>query len=75
MPVQVHGSCETVVTKYRPVPLEWYYGFTAAGSTHLLPLFSGKGRTLNPALRRPEPEKYVGINWGRWDHFKSGKYR
>ncbi|BDA41503.1 probable helicase HelY [Coccomyxa sp. Obi] len=72
---EVHGSCETVVTKYRPVPLEWYFGFTAAGSTHLLPLFSGKGRTLNPALRRPEPEKYMGVDWGRWDHFKSGKYR
>lgn len=72
---QVHGSCETVVTRYRPVPLDWYFGFAAGGSAHLLPLFSGKGRALNSALRRSEPEKYIGVDWGRWDHLKSSKFR
>ncbi|KAK9908752.1 hypothetical protein WJX75_002337 [Coccomyxa subellipsoidea] len=72
---EVHGSCETVVTRYRPVPLDWYFGFAAGGSAHLLPLFSGKGRALNSALRRSEPEKYIGVDWGRWDHLKSSKFR
>lgn len=66
--MQVHGSCQTIVTKFRPVPLAWHFCFALEGRARLLPLFAGKGRSLNSALRPPEPEKFMGVDWGRWEH-------
>ena len=37
---QVHGRCETVVTKFRPVPLTWHFCFARDGAAQLLPLFA-----------------------------------
>ncbi len=36
--VQVHGSCETVVTRHRPIPLSWHWGHNVDGSAAIVPL-------------------------------------
>ena len=49
--MQVHGSCKTVVTTFRPVPLNFRFCHTTKGETKMLPLLTSKGR-LNPELER-----------------------
>ena len=45
----------------------------------MLQLFAGaKGRSsqvLDQALCPPEPERFLGVDWGRWDHMRSSRYR
>ena len=47
---QVHGECETVITRFRPVPLTWHYCHTLEGATQLVPLLNPKGTGLSPQM-------------------------
>lgn len=47
---QVHGACQTVVSKDRPVPLRWHFCHKVRGGTLLLPLYAPNGRRLNQQL-------------------------
>ena len=35
---QVHGTCETVVTRHRPIPLSWHYGHNVDERAEITPL-------------------------------------
>lgn len=70
--MQVHGGCKTVVTKYRPVPLSWQFCYQHEDQARLLPLLASKGRALNPQLQ-PLQEKYLGMEWGRFDKLRSAR--
>ena len=71
--MQVHGKCETVITKFRPVPLSWQFCYQREDQARLLPLLARKGRALNPQLQPPPSEKYLGVDWGRYDKLKSAQ--
>ena len=71
--MQVHGKCETVVTKFRPVPLSWQFCYQHEDQARLLPLLAKRGRALNPQLQPPPSEKYLGVDWGRYDKLKSAQ--
>ncbi|KAK9846418.1 hypothetical protein WJX81_003415 [Elliptochloris bilobata] len=47
---QVHGNCQTVVTRHRPVPLTWHFCQSVDGKTQLVHLLDRTGKQLNPAL-------------------------
>ncbi len=47
---QVHGQCETVMTRFRPVPLTWHYCHTLEGNTQLVPLLNEKGTNMSPEM-------------------------
>lgn len=46
---QVHGECSTVITTFRPIPLNWNFAFSGDGETQMVPFFSEK-KKLNPLL-------------------------
>ena len=46
---QVHGECSTVITDFRPIPLNWNFAYSRDGETQMVPFFSGKNK-LNPVL-------------------------
>ena len=48
--VQVHGQCETVMTRFRPVPLTWHYCHTLEGNTQLVPLLNEKGTNMSSEM-------------------------
>ncbi|KAK9821280.1 hypothetical protein WJX74_008477 [Apatococcus lobatus] len=35
---EVHGTCETVVTRHRPIPLSWHYGHNVEERAEITPL-------------------------------------
>ncbi|KAL0028996.1 hypothetical protein WJX77_010606 [Trebouxia sp. C0004] len=47
---KVHGQCETVMTRFRPVPLTWHYCHTLEGNTQLVPLLNKKGTNLSSEM-------------------------
>ena len=71
--MQVHGECKTVVTKFRPVPLSWQFCYQHDDKARMLPLLASKGRALNPQLQPPQSEKYLGVDWGRYDKLRSAQ--
>ena len=46
----MHGSCKTVVTDYRPVPLHWAFCRNVDGKAKLGPLLDDAGVLLNSEL-------------------------
>ena len=71
--VQVHGDCETVVTRFRPVPLSWQFCYQHEDRARLLPLLAPKGRALNPQLQPPQGDQFQGVDLGRFDKLKSAQ--
>ena len=71
--VQVHGGCETVVTRFRPVPLSWQFCYHHEDRARLLPLLAPKGRALNSQLQPPQSDKFQGMELGRFDKLKSAQ--
>ena len=71
--VQVHGDCETVVTRFRPVPLSWQFCYQHADQARLLPLLAPKGRALNSQLQPPQSDNFQGVELGRFDKLKSAQ--
>jgi len=67
----VHGSCKTVRTGRRPVPLLWQYSRREGRRTRVMPLLSASGKQLSRELR-PRSERLremveeAGGEWGRW---------
>ena len=55
---QVHGECETTVTRFRPVPLTWQYCYDNEDGTEMVKLLDKKQRALNPALA-PTPRQFT----------------
>ncbi|KAL3144002.1 hypothetical protein ABBQ32_003810 [Trebouxia sp. C0010 RCD-2024] len=47
---KVHGQCQTVMTRFRPVPLTWHYCHTLEGRTHLVPLLNSKGTNMSAQM-------------------------
>ena len=56
---QVHGECETIVTRFRPVPLTWQYCYDNESGTEMVKLLDKQQRALNPALA-PTPRQTAG---------------
>lgn len=49
----MHGECETVITRFRPIPLKWSFCFNGDdGDAELLPLMDKKQRRLHPAVTK-----------------------
>ena len=48
--LQVHGQCETVMTRFRPVPLTWHYCHTLKGVTKLVPLLNPRAKGLSDEM-------------------------
>lgn len=46
----MHGQCQTVVTRFRPVPLTWHYCHSLEGRTHLLPLLNRKATNMSAQM-------------------------
>lgn len=64
---QVHGSCDTIRTTFRPVPLSWHWCQLAPPRQQrmrlcLLPLLDERGRSINPLLL--PPSKRYGADGG-----------
>ena len=51
----MHGECQTIVTRFRPVPLTWQYCYDNEEGTQLAKLLDKKQRALNPALAPTGP--------------------
>ena len=69
---QVHGSCKTVTTDFRPVPLSFMFVRNTEGQTEMMPLLTKKGR-LNPDLvEKSTQELLEEANWG--DARKGNRY-
>lgn len=45
----MHGTCEVVVTDFRPIPLHWNFCYSGDGQTSMVPFFASD-RKLNPVL-------------------------
>ena len=51
---EVHGTCATIVTKFRPVPLQWHFCLSPGdGEVTMLPLLDSNDAGLNPRLIPP----------------------
>lgn len=50
MHLQVHGSCRTLVSVDRPIPLSWQYCYDRGGKTHMQPLLEANGKRINADL-------------------------
>ncbi len=59
----MHGECETIVTRFRPVPLTWQYCYDNEAGTEMVKLLDKKQRALNPALA-PTP-RAASAEWQR----------
>ena len=51
---EVHSTCATIVTKFRPVPLQWHFCLSPGdGEVTMLPLLDSNDAGLNPRLIPP----------------------
>ena len=62
---QVHGQCETVMTRFRPVPLTWHYCHTLEGKTQLVPLLNSKGTNMSAQMlgESDQPQQDEDSGW------------
>ncbi|GAX72807.1 hypothetical protein CEUSTIGMA_g262.t1 [Chlamydomonas eustigma] len=49
-----HQPCETIKTRFRPVPLHWHFAFKSAKGTQVADLMDESGKHLNPSLDAKE---------------------
>ena len=74
--VQVHGQCETVMTRFRPVPLTWHYCHTLEGNTQLVPLLNEKGTNVSSEmLGKPVKAQAEDDEWFASNRFSRRKRR
>ncbi len=74
--VQVHGQCETVMTRFRPVPLTWHYCHTLEGNTQLVPLLNEKGTKMSSEmLGKPVKAQAEDDEWFASNRFSRRKRR
>ena len=74
--VQVHGQCETVMTRFRPVPLTWHYCHTLDGNTQLVPLLNEKGTKMSSEmLGKPVKAQAEDDEWFASNRFSRRKRR
>jgi len=74
--VQVHGQCETVMTRFRPVPLTWHYCHTLEGDTQLVPLLNEKGTNMSSEmLGKPVKAQAEDDEWFAPNRFSRRKRR
>ncbi|KAL0037105.1 hypothetical protein WJX79_000589 [Trebouxia sp. C0005] len=73
---KVHGQCETVMTRFRPVPLTWHYCHTLEGNTQLVPLLNEKGTNMSSAmLGKPVKAQAEDDDWFGNNRFSRRKRR
>mmetsp|Transcript_21229 Transcript_21229/g.58993 ORF Transcript_21229/g.58993 Transcript_21229/m.58993 type:complete len:1163 (-) Transcript_21229:57-3545(-) len=60
----VHGPCTTVVTKFRPIPLDWVFASKLDGKTSsVVPLLDGKGKNLSREISKAVKDTEQRLGW------------
>ena len=66
--LQTHGPCNTITTRFRPVPLTWHWCHAIEGQTELVPLLNRRASGLSHPLRPSAMRElgWDGLNTFRW---------